>query len=261
MPTGAITGYIDVAQLVLYAFWIFFAGLIFYLRREDKREGYPLESERTARTKRLIVQGFPFIPKPKTFLLPHEGTYQAPSGYADRREIKARPFLPALGAPLVPTGNPMVDGVGPASYAERTDEPERTLDGLPLIVPMRVQTDAYVDPRDTDPRGMDVVGADGRVAGTVTELWVDRAEPMVRYLEVEVAGVEGGRRVLVPMPLARVDDRRRRVTVRSILARQFADAPVLQSPDQVTKREEDRITGYFAGGNLYATPARVGPAL
>jgi photosynthetic reaction center H subunit len=35
----------------------------------------------------------------------------------------------------------------------------------------------------------------------------------------------------------------------------------LQNPDQVTKREEDRITGYFAGGNLYATPARVGPAL
>ena len=43
---GAITGYIDVAQMVLYAFWIFFAGLIYYLHREDKREGYPLVSER-----------------------------------------------------------------------------------------------------------------------------------------------------------------------------------------------------------------------
>ena len=49
METGAITGYIDVAQLVLYAFWIFFVGLIFYLRREDKREGYPLVSDRTVR--------------------------------------------------------------------------------------------------------------------------------------------------------------------------------------------------------------------
>ena len=28
METGAITSYIDVAQVVLYAFWIFFAGLI-----------------------------------------------------------------------------------------------------------------------------------------------------------------------------------------------------------------------------------------
>lgn len=36
--------YIDGAQIALYAFWIFFAGLIYYLRREDKREGYPLES-------------------------------------------------------------------------------------------------------------------------------------------------------------------------------------------------------------------------
>ena len=40
---GSITGYIDVPQLVLYAFWIFFAALIYYLRQEDKREGYPLE--------------------------------------------------------------------------------------------------------------------------------------------------------------------------------------------------------------------------
>lgn len=36
--------YIDGAQIALYAFWLFFFGLIIYLRREDKREGYPLES-------------------------------------------------------------------------------------------------------------------------------------------------------------------------------------------------------------------------
>ena len=66
MPTGAITGYIDVAQIVLYAFWVFFAGLIFYLRREDKREGYPLESDRSGR---VMVQGFPAMPSSKTFLM------------------------------------------------------------------------------------------------------------------------------------------------------------------------------------------------
>ena len=49
MTTGAITGYIDVAQLVLYVFWIFFIGLVIYLRREDKREGYPLEAEGSSR--------------------------------------------------------------------------------------------------------------------------------------------------------------------------------------------------------------------
>ena len=56
-----ITQYIDVAQLVLYAFWIFFFGLIYWLRREDKREGYPLESDR----RNVMVQGWPPLPRPK----------------------------------------------------------------------------------------------------------------------------------------------------------------------------------------------------
>ena len=47
MGTGAITQSIDVAQLVLYLFWIFFAGLIYYLVRENHREGYPMKTERT----------------------------------------------------------------------------------------------------------------------------------------------------------------------------------------------------------------------
>jgi photosynthetic reaction center H subunit len=48
LATGAITAqYIDVAQLVLYCFWIFFAGLIYYLHRENKREGYPLRVDVT----------------------------------------------------------------------------------------------------------------------------------------------------------------------------------------------------------------------
>ena len=54
MEKGAITGYIDVAQLTLYAFWLFFAGLIYYLLRENKREGYPLVSDRS---KHITVQG------------------------------------------------------------------------------------------------------------------------------------------------------------------------------------------------------------
>ena len=53
MGTGAITGYIDVAQIALYVFWGFFAALIYYLHQEDKREGYPLESDRSDR---VVVQ-------------------------------------------------------------------------------------------------------------------------------------------------------------------------------------------------------------
>jgi photosynthetic reaction center H subunit len=71
MPIGAITNYVDVAQLTLYAFWFFFFGLVFWIRREDKREGYPVESLRLRTTK--MMQGFPPMPKPKTFTLPHGG--------------------------------------------------------------------------------------------------------------------------------------------------------------------------------------------
>ena len=47
----------------------------------------------------------------------------------------------------------------------------------------------------------------------------------------------------------------------AVLAKQFADVPGLKSPTTITKLEEDKITAYFAGGYLYATPARLGPVL
>jgi photosynthetic reaction center H subunit len=53
--------YFDGAQIVLYAFWLFFIGLIIYLRREDKREGYPLESPQGPR------EGWPPVPPTKTY--------------------------------------------------------------------------------------------------------------------------------------------------------------------------------------------------
>lgn len=52
----------DFAQLVLYAFWIFFFALVVYLRREDKREGYPLHSDHGP------VNGWPMPPGEKEFI-------------------------------------------------------------------------------------------------------------------------------------------------------------------------------------------------
>ena len=72
--SAALTQYVDVAQVVLYAFWIFLAGIIIYLHREDKREGYPLESERSGN---IVVQGWPAVPAPKTYLLADGTTVQA----------------------------------------------------------------------------------------------------------------------------------------------------------------------------------------
>jgi len=126
METGAITQYIDVAQLALYAFWIFFAGLIYFLRREDKREGYPLESDRSGAVR---VQGWPPVPTQKTRLLTTGMT--ATGGGADTRPVAARPTGEWPGAPLDPTGDPMRDGVGPASWANRADVPDLTVGGAP----------------------------------------------------------------------------------------------------------------------------------
>lgn len=258
MQAGAITGYIDVAQVVLYAFWIFFAGLILYLRREDKREGYPLESDLSDR---IVVQGFPALPDAKTFLMRNGSTVSAPSGKADTRSVRAEPAGPWPGAPLVPTGDPMLDGVGPASYANRADVADLTYDGRPKIVPLRVATDFSIDKTDADPRGMEVLGADKRVAGVVSDVWVDRSESLIRYLEVDVSTPNGGGLVLLPMNFAKVDSRRRVVRVQAILSRHFAQVPRLRNPDQVTFLEEERIVAYFGGGTLYAEPSRAEPLL
>jgi photosynthetic reaction center H subunit len=258
---GAITEYIDVAQIALYAFWIFFVGLIIYLRREDKREGYPLESDRTANTDRIQVQGFPRMPLAKTFNLAHGGSVNVPNATRDPRVIQAAPSEPWPGAPLRPTGNPMLDGVGPGSYALRAETPDLTLEGLLRIVPMRVTTEFTITSRDPDPRGMSVIGADGELGGVVSDVWVDRSEPQIRYLEVQVSKDGAARNVLVPMGFVRIDNWRRCARVRSILAAQFADVPGLANPDQITLREEDRISAYYGGGTLYANASRAEPLL
>ncbi|HUN91863.1 MAG TPA: photosynthetic reaction center subunit H [Burkholderiaceae bacterium] len=256
------SSYFDVAQVVLYAFWIFFALLVVYLLKENKREGYPLDSSRTTRSGgRVKVIGWPGLPAPKTFLLPHGGTVTVPNGSADRRPVAAAPIAPYHGAPLEPTGaKPLLDCVGPGSYAERSDTVDLTYEGEPKIVPMRVAADFSVARGWTpDPRGKPVFGADDERAGIVRDLWVDRSECILRYLEVEVPTGADSRRVLLPATFAVVDAKK--VQVESILAAQFSDVPATKSPDQVTLLEEDRITAYYGAGTLYATRARREPFL
>jgi photosynthetic reaction center H subunit len=255
MQEGA---YLDVAQVTLYVFWIFFACLIFYLRREDKREGYPLDSTASGGG---VVHGFPRMPDPKSYLLRDGHIATLPNHKNDRRDVPVAPIAVWPGAPMEPTGNAMLDGVGPGSWADREDVPELNIDNVPCIVPMRLAEGTYLEPRDPDPRGMNVIGADNEIAGVVTDVWVDRAEALIRYIEVEVTTAEGPRHVLLPMPFALVNHKRGRVTVNAILGSQFADVPVTKSPDQVTKLEEDRIVGYYGAGTLYATPSRQEPWL
>lgn len=255
MSYAAFTQSIDLAQVTLYLFWIFFAGLVYYLHRENKREGYPLQSDRSGS---VTVQGWPAVPDAKSYRMAYEGSFDAPRSDPPEPPLAAEPIGGWPGAPLEPTGaKPMLDGIGPGAYAQRVDVPDVTIDGQPRIVPLRVAADHAVSAHDPDPRGKPVWGADGEVGGTVTDLWVDRSEAIFRYLEVETAGAR--RRVLLPVNFSRIDARG--VCVRSILGAQFADVPATKSADQVTRLEEDRIVAYYGAGTLYATPERQEPLL
>lgn len=256
--TTPIIGHIDVALISLYAFWFFFFGLLFYLRREDRREGFPLVSDVTGKKQ---DGGVLWIPEPKTFKLPHGGKQISPRKEALEPAPKAVPVAGFPGAPLNPTGNPMLDAVGPASYANRSDKPDLTIDGEAKIVPLRVATDFYLPENEPDPRGMSVVTPDHRVAGTISDIWADRSEHVIRYLEVQVDPAYGGRAVLLPMTLATVNTSANRIEVGAVMAKHFADVPGLKNPNEVTLLEEDKICAYYASGYLYATPGRLGPLL
>lgn len=255
MNTGAITSSIDVAQVTLYLFWIFFAGLIFYLRREDKREGYPLEDPQRPSA---LFEGFPSLPTPKTFVLAHGGTRERPAHWIPNpdKPLNATPVAMWRGAPIEPNGDPLLAGVGPGAWADRPDEVDLTIEGMPKIVPLRADASYGVDGRDPDPRGRPVLGADGAVAGTVSDVWVDRSERLFRYLEVQLTG---GRRVLLPVNFSKIGHDA--VRVRALLAAQFSNVPALKNPDQVTVLEEEKIVAYFGAGTLYAKPSRLGPQL
>jgi photosynthetic reaction center H subunit len=257
MHTGAITSYIDVSQLVLYAFWIFFAGLVIYLTLESKREGFPLVTNRPGER----LEGLLPLPTPKTFLL-HGGATKSVPWNEPLEVLPLRQTAPWDGAPYEPTGNPMQDGVGPASFTLRADVPELTDEGAHRTVPLRIATDHWVSAEDPDPRGLAVITADDEAAGTVSDLWVDRTSVQLRWLEVALPDPLA-RKVILPMELMqlKLGARGGHVKVASVTVAQLAAAPVPASPDSVTAREEDRIAAYFASGHLYAFPSRSEPLI
>ncbi len=260
MQTGAITEYIDVAQLVLYAFWIFFAGLIYYLHRENKREGYPLESDMPGKAR---VVGFPGLPSPKVYRLADGTSVTVPRPSEVAGTISGTSGVDYAGAPATSVGAALRAGVGPGAYAQRRDIVDVTAEGAPRIVPLRVAPDFGTARQDVDPRGLTVFGADGVAGGIVTDVWVDRAEVIVRYLELSLAAESGQgmqrSTVLLPMNFARVG--RRGVVVDSIMGGDFAGVPQTRDPDRVTFLEEERVMAYYGAGTLYASPSRAEPLL
>lgn len=152
----------------------------------------------------------------------------------------------------------MMDGVGPASWAPRRDLAELDAHGHVKIKPM-AQLDAFKVSAGRDPRGMPVVTGDGEVVGRITDMWVDVPEQLVRYLTMDVNPEGTGKIRLIPMNFARIG--KDRVTVRSLYAHNIEGIPTIASPDQITLLEEEKVTAYFGGGTLYASPDRIEPKI
>lgn len=250
-------GNFDLASAAIWLFWIFFAGLIFYLQTENMREGYPLETD----DGQIAPNQGPFpVPKDKTFILPHgRGEVTVPSGQnPDRPVLALQRTSKAAGSPYVPTGDPMMDGVGPASWAPRKDWPELDAHGHNKIQPLS-KLDDFAVSGGTDPRGKAVVTGDGEVVGRVTDMWVDVPEQMVRYLVMDVNPEGSGKLRMIPMNFAKIKSDR--VRIRSLYAHNVDGIPTTKSDSEITLLEEEKIMAYFGGGTLYATPERSEPKL
>jgi photosynthetic reaction center H subunit len=230
-------GDFDLASAAIWMFWIFFAGLIYYLQTENMREGYPLVDDNGDAA---ANQGpFP-VPKDKTFVLPHgRGEVTVPSGQrGDRPDLALARTAVSNGAPYVPTGDPMLDGVGPASWAPRRDVPELDGHGHVKIRPMSTLS-AFKHSAGRDPRGKVVVSGDGEVMGRITDMWVDVPESMVRFLTMDLNPEGTGQHRLIPINLCRIGSDR--VTVRSLYAHNFAGIPTTKSATEITLLEEEKI--------------------
>lgn len=247
----------DLAFIALYAFWLCFALLILYLRNEDRREGFPLVHETMQGLKVVFPKGGT---RPKTWLTPHG--LHTPGNQEPDMTGKLVASRGTPGSPYLAAGNPLQDGVGTAAYALRADVPDMTFDEqLPKIVPLRLAPEYHVAEEDFDPRGWPMLAADGQVVGTIADLWVDRSDVILRYVDVAVPVAGGTRQVIIPIGLVNFDERRRRALTSSVTGEQFREAPAIANAEQITLREEDRVSAYFAGGYLYATPNRAEPIL
>lgn len=264
MNAAYIVGTFDVAELAFLLFFGFFIALVFYLNKESRREGYPLEDEVSGKVENDTRL---FDGDKKSFQLPHgRGTYVPENVPRDDVNVPAVQAFRAHGAPWVPTGDAMAEGMGPAAWANRAKYPDLTFDGRPRILPIADSHDLVIAANDPKLIGWTVIAADKKMVGKVSDIWVDQAEHLIRYLEVETTT---GKKVLAPMMFAVVHgnsllgallpitgEERKYVEIDAITAAQFENVPALETAGIITRYEEDRIQAYFGGGYMYATPER-----
>ena len=111
-------------------------------------------------------------------------------------------------------------------------------------------TDYEVEDGEPDPRGWEVLGADGRRVGEVDDMLIDEAALKVRYLDVDIdergIGLDAAdRHVLVPVEAARVDEDRECVVVDRLSVaslRNVRGRTEWGALDRAGNRDEARVT-------------------
>jgi len=114
-----------------------------------------------------------------------------------------------------------------------------------LIVPLSELDDFKIKSGDPDPRGWEVIAADGRRVGTVRELLADREALRVRYLEVELSS---GRRTLLPIGTAQLDDETDRVLFHELTPEQLEQLPEYDYASFTHEYEHSVVTRFGPGG-------------
>ena len=247
MTFGRITERIDVVEIWLWIFFIAFAGVIYYLRKLDKREGYPLKTSPFDPMPRI---GFPSPPAPKEYRLMEGGKTIAPHRNPPP-PVSARPTHRFGGTPFIPVGNPLRAALGPGAWVMRRDAPMLTEQGELMLQPLRCLADWSVVRGDLDLRGCPVLDRRFVVVGHVHDLWIDRSIKILRLIEVTLQASESPQRVLVPIFHSDIRRADREVRVTALLANQFSDIPHIASPDVITAREDERLNAYFAAARFY----------
>jgi photosynthetic reaction center H subunit len=249
---GSINQHIDLPQVAFWLFFLFFVGLCYWNRVQDKYQGYPMKDSPYSPEKSI---GFPAPPSPHTYILNEGGTTQAPHHYEQPPE-HAEPLYPFGGTPLSPVGNPLLANIGPGAWVMRSNAPMLTEEGELLIQPMRkLEEEWSIAKDDADVRGMRVFDWRWHPVGTVVDFWIDKGSKILRFLEVEVAA---GRR-MVPIYHTVINEKTREVRVTALSAGQFAEAPMPATPDVITAREEDQLNAYFAAGHFWRNQMPVKP--
>ena len=257
MPLGSITYHIDFAETALVLFFLAFLGVVAYLRRLDKREGYPMIAS-PFDAKQLL--GAPVPLEPKTYILQEGGTTVAPHNYP-LPPMAATPLYGFDGTPLTPVGNPLLAALGPGAWVMRRNEPMLTEKGELMLQPLRNLKEWSVGEGEADPRGMAVFDRRFVEIGVVHDVWVDQSIKILRLFEVELRPGLAAGRVLVPIFHTVIAEGAREVRVTALEAHQFADLPMPAKPDEITAREDDRLNAYFAAGYFYRdTEATFRPA-